>query len=91
MKVVFIEEVPGTAVPGEVKDVRDGFARNYLLPRRLALPATKSTLQRADALSKREDKRQSGLDSEAQRIVEKLEGVQILIRARVGEQGRLYG
>jgi large subunit ribosomal protein L9 len=91
MKVVFIEEVPGTAVPGEVKDVRDGFARNYLLPRNLAVPATKATMQRADALAKREDKRQATLDSEAQRIVEKLDGVQIVIRARVGEQGRLYG
>lgn len=91
MKVVFVEEVPGTAVPGEVKDVRDGFARNYLLPRRLAVPATRAALQRAESLSKREDKRQAGLDAEAQKIVEKLEGKQILIRARVGEQGRLYG
>jgi large subunit ribosomal protein L9 len=91
MKVVFIEEVPGTAVPGEVKDVRDGFARNYLLPRRLAVPATRAALQRAEALSKKEDRRQAGLDAEAQRIVERLEGKQILIRARVGEQGRLYG
>ncbi|MGD9889748.1 MAG: 50S ribosomal protein L9 [Dehalococcoidia bacterium] len=91
MKVVFIEEVPGTAVPGEVKDVRDGFARNYLLPRNLAVPATKASLQRAEALSKREDKRQAHLDAEAQKIVDKLEGKQILIRARVGEQGRLYG
>ena len=91
MKVVFIEEVPGTAVPGDVKDVRDGFARNYLLPRNLAVPATKAALQRAEALSKVEEKRQAGLDAEAQKIVEKLEGKQILIRARVGEQGRLYG
>ena len=91
MKVVFIEEVPGTAVPGDVKDVRDGFARNYLMPRNLAVPATKAALQRAEALSKVEEKRQAGLDAEAQKIVEKLEGKQILIRARVGEQGRLYG
>jgi large subunit ribosomal protein L9 len=91
MKVVFIEEVPGTAVPGEVKEVRDGFARNYLLPRNLAIPATRSAMQRAESLSKKEDKRQSGLDAEAQKIVDKLEGKQVLIKARVGEQGRLYG
>jgi len=91
MKVVFVEEVPGTAIPGEVKDVRDGFARNFLLPRGLAVAATKAALQRADALSKREEKRQVSLDSEAQKIVDKLEGKPILIRARVGEQGRLYG
>ena len=91
MKVVFIEEVPGTAVPGEVKDVRDGFARNYLLPRKLAVPATKAALQRADSLAKKEEKRQAHLDADAQKIVDKIEGKQILIRARVGEQGRLYG
>jgi large subunit ribosomal protein L9 len=91
MKVVFIEEVPGTAVPGEIKDVRDGFARNYLLPRKLAIAATRSALQRADALSKKEEKRQAHLDADAQKIVDKLEGQTILIRARVGEQGRLYG
>lgn len=91
MKVVFIEEVPGTAVPGDVKDVKDGFARNFLLPRKLALPATKATMQKAESLSKKEEKRQAGLDREAQAIVEKLDGKQILIRARVGEQGRLYG
>jgi large subunit ribosomal protein L9 len=91
MKVVFVEEVPGTAVPGEVKEVRDGFARNYLLPRKLAIPATKAALQRADSLAKKEEKRQAHLDSDAQRIVDKLQDKQIVIRARVGEQGRLYG
>jgi large subunit ribosomal protein L9 len=91
MKVVFVEEVLGTAVPGDVKDVKDGFARNYLLPRGLAIPATKDALQRAQALSKREDKRQAGLDAEARRLLEKLEGQKVTLRARVGDQGRLYG
>jgi large subunit ribosomal protein L9 len=91
MKVVFLEEVPGTAIPGEVKDVKDGFARNYLLPRKLAEPATKAALQRAEALAKREEKRQAQLDNQAQQITDKLEGQQIVIRARAGEQGRLYG
>lgn len=91
MKVVFIEEVLGTAVPGDVKDVKDGFARNYLLPRRLALPATRDALRRAEVLAKREEKRQAGLDAEARKLVERLEGQKLSIRARVGEQGRLYG
>lgn len=91
MKVVFVEEVLGTAVPGDVKDVKDGFARNYLLPRGLAIPATKDALQRAESLSKKEEKRQSGLDAEARKLVDRLEGHTITIRARVGEQGRLYG
>jgi large subunit ribosomal protein L9 len=91
VKVVFLEEVLGTAVPGDIKDVKDGFARNYLLPRGLAIAATKDALHRAEVLSKKEEKRQAGLDAEAQKVVEKLEGQKITIRARVGEQGRLYG
>jgi large subunit ribosomal protein L9 len=91
MKVVFLQEVPGTALPGEVKEVRDGFARNYLLPRGLAVPATKDALQRAQALAKREERRQAALDAEARRIVAQLEGKTVTIAARVGEQGRLYG
>lgn len=91
MKVVFVEEVVGTALPGEVKEVKNGFARNYLLPRGLAVPATKEALQRAEALAKKEEKRQTGLDAEARRLVERLEGQKVTIRARVGDQGRLYG
>lgn len=91
MKVVFVEEVLGTAVPGDVKDVRDGFARNYLLPRGLAIPATKDALRRAEALSKKEEKRQAALDNEARRLVDRLEGQKVVLRARVGDQGRLYG
>ena len=91
MKVVFVEEVPGTAVPGDVKEVKNGFARNYLLPRGLAIPATKDALQRAEALAKKEEKRQAGLDAEARALLERLEGQKVTIRARVGEQGRLYG
>jgi large subunit ribosomal protein L9 len=91
MKVVFLQEVLGTAVPGEVKEVKDGFARNYLLPRGLAIPATKDALQRAEALAKKEEKRQAQLDAEANKLIEKLGGQKITIRARVGEQGRLYG
>ncbi len=91
MKVVFIEEVLGTAVPGEVKEVRGGFARNYLLPRGLALPATKDALRRAEVMSTKEETRQAGLDAEARKLLDKLEGRQVVIHARVGEQGRLYG
>jgi large subunit ribosomal protein L9 len=91
MKVVFIEEVLGTAIPGEVKDVKPGFARNYLFPRHLAVPATKDALQRAESLSKKEEKRQAGLDAEARALIDRLGDQKVVIQARVGDQGRLYG
>ena len=91
MKVVFLESVEGTAQVGETKEVKNGFARNYLLPRGLAAPAIEPYLQRAQARAAREVKRQQELDRDANAVAERLEGSRIEIIARVGEQGKLYG
>jgi large subunit ribosomal protein L9 len=91
MKVVFLQDVEGTAQVGEVKDVKNGFARNYLLPRGLAAPAVEPYLTRAQARARREAKRQEALDREARVLAERLEGTRITIPAKVGEQGKLYG
>ena len=92
MKVVFMEEVEGTARVGEVKNVADGFARNYLLPRRLAAPATDHYITIAAARAEKETHRQTKLDEEAQeRLVPRMEGQSVTIEVRVGEQGKLFG
>ncbi len=92
MKVVFMEEVEGTARVGEVKNVADGFARNYLLPRRLAAPATDHYITIAAARAEKELRRQTKLDEEAQEhLVPKMEGQSVTIEVRVGEQGKLFG
>lgn len=91
MKVVFLENVEGTAQVGEVKEVRNGFARNYLLPRGLAAPAVEPHLGRAAARAVREAKHEEALDQEASAAAERLEGTRITIPARVGEQSKLYG
>ncbi len=90
MKVVFLETVEGSGTMGEVKDVARGYARNYLLPRGLAAPATSQVLARAERLREIEAERQRAEDEKAQGLVGKLERP-IVITARVGEQGRLYG
>ena len=92
MKVVFMEEVEGTARVGEVKNVADGFARNYLLPRKLAAPATDHYIGIATARAEKEARRESRLDEEArEHLVPKMEGRSITIEVRVGEQGKLFG
>lgn len=91
MKVVFFEDVEGTALVGDVKDVKNGFARNFLLPRGLAGPTTPTNLQHANALAKKEARRQERLDADAQSYVDRLTGYTITIEARVGETGRLFG
>ena len=66
MKVVFFKDVEGTAQVGDIKEVKPGFARNYLLPRGLAGPTTKDNVQHALALAEREKRMQARLDAEAQ-------------------------
>ncbi|MFN0147546.1 MAG: 50S ribosomal protein L9 [Dehalococcoidia bacterium] len=91
MKVVFFQDVEGTAEVGEVKIVKNGFARNFLLPRGLAGANNKDNLQRANSLAQKEARRQEKLDSEARSVSQKLEGYTVTIEARVGENGRLFG
>lgn len=91
MKVVFFEDVEGTAQVGEVKEVKNGFARNFLLPRGVAGPTTKDNLQRANSLAQKEARRQEKLDSEARSVSDRIEGQVVTIEARVGETGRLFG
>lgn len=91
MKVVFFEDVEGTAQVGDVKDVKNGFARNFLLPRGIAGPTTPPNLQRANSLAQKEARRQERLDSDARSVASRLEGYTLTIEARVGETGRLFG
>ncbi len=91
MKVVFLEPVEGSGRVGEVKEVKNGYARNFLLPRGIAVPATRENLQRAEKLAKADAIRQDKLDTAAQTIAEKINGAEITFTARVGQQGRLFG
>lgn len=76
---------------GEVRTVANGYARNFLLPRGLAAPATPQVLQRAAQLAAIEEERQRSQDEQAQGLVGTLESHPLVMAVRVGEQGRLYG
>jgi large subunit ribosomal protein L9 len=91
VKVLFLETVEGSGTRGEVKIVANGYARNYLLPRGYAAPATPAVLKRAEKLVAEEEQRQQSLDERARGLVGKLEGQTLVMAVRVGEQGRLYG
>jgi len=92
MKVVFMEEVEGTARVGDIKNVADGFARNYLLPRRLAAPANDHYIAIAQARAEKEARHEERLDDEARvHLLPKMEGRSVTIEVRVGEQGKLFG
>ena len=92
MKVVFLEEVEGTASPGDIKNVANGFARNFLLPRKLAAPATDHYIEIAKAKATKHARRQERLDDETRtHILPKVDGRSVRIEVRIGEQGKLFG
>jgi large subunit ribosomal protein L9 len=91
MKVVLQDDVKGLGTTGDVKDVADGYARNYLIPRRLAAPATAGTLKNVEAQRASLAKRQAQIDADAHALAERLGAMTLTLKARVGSQDRLYG
>ncbi len=91
MKVLFLQDVKGTARAGEVKEVSSGFARNYLLPKRLAVMATGGELKKTGNQKVIEKAKQERAKREADVLAERLATVTVNFKARVGEQYRLYG
>jgi len=91
MKVIFLKDVKGQGKKGEVKTVSDGYARNYLIPRGLAVEATESNLKTLEAQKRSEAKRKAQELAEAKALAEKLEKTTVTIAAKAGEGGRLFG
>ena len=91
MRVVFLEDVPGVAQGGDVKEVKNGFARNYLIPKSLAVPATHNALQRVEKLSRSAGVGRVKLIDDMNELAKAIEGTQINVEMRAGSSGRLYG
>ena len=96
MKVLFLQEVTGTAKPGDVKEVSPGFARNYLFPKRLAVVADDKVVeqirQREEAARRRAEKAltDAGVDL-ARDIENRMRRITVTLYAKAGEGGRLFG
>src|SRR6266566_2138596 len=91
MKVILTQTVAGLGDAGTVKEVADGYARNYLLPKKLAVLATRGSLKQAEAQAGMYARRATKMMSAAQQAATGIEGKTITIRARVGSENRLYG
>lgn len=91
MKVVLLQNVAGLGEAGEVKEVADGYGRNFLLPKGLAEFASSSLLKRAEEQRHAEERRQLTANAGMTDIAQTLEGLAVTIRAKIGAQDRLYG
>ena len=91
MRVVFLEDVAGVAQGGDVKEVKNGFARNYLIPKSLAVPATHNALQRIKRLAREADSVRLKQLNDMRELAEALNKVRVKVEMRAGASGRLYG
>ena len=91
MKVIFNQDVRGQGKKGELKDVSDGYARNYLLPRKLASEATPDMLNAFKLKEKAKKAQMEREKAQAEENARRLEGVMVTISARAGQGGRLFG
>ncbi len=91
MKVIFLQDVKGQGKKGEVKDLSEGYVRNFLLPKKLVKEATDSNVKTLDAQKRSEDKRKEQEKLDAQELGKKLEELTVKVTGKAGEGGRLFG
>jgi len=91
MKVILKEDVESIGLMGDVVEVKDGYANNYLIPRKYAMRATPSTLKEIDNLKKTRLKKEAKIREEALAQLEHINDLQIVIPVKVGEEGKLFG
>ncbi|QDX91868.1 50S ribosomal protein L9 [Brevibacterium sp. JNUCC-42] len=91
MKVIFLKDVKGQGKKGEIKELSEGYVRNFLLPRGLAKEATDGNVKNLEAQKKSEDKRKEQEKLEAQQLAEKMNEMTVKIKGKAGEGGRLFG
>jgi len=88
MKVIFLQDVPNVAQVGQVKEVADGYARNYLIPRKLAALAQPQAVSQIETRTKKMEVR---LTSEMQELAILIEGTEVNLKAKAGAKDKLYG
>lgn len=91
MRVVFLEDVAGVAQGGDIKEVKNGFARNYLIPKNYAVPATHNALQRVKQYAEQAEKTRLKLLQDMRELSETLNGKRVSVEMRAGASGQLYG
>jgi|SRR5690554_2984679 large subunit ribosomal protein L9 len=90
-KLILTHEVTGLGEPGDVVDVKDGYARNYLLPRKLATPWTKGAEKQVASIRAARKAREIASLDDAKAAKDALEAKEVVVTARSGESGRLFG
>lgn len=91
MKLILTQDVPDLGQKGDIVDVADGYARNYLVPRSLAVKASTGNLKQAEKMREARIEAEKRAREEADRIKEALVGTRVVVAARAGDEGKLFG
>jgi large subunit ribosomal protein L9 len=91
MKIILMDDVPTLGRRGEVRDVSDGYARNFLLPQKLALHATPANMKNLAQIKARQDAQAAKLKADAQGQAQAIEALHFTQRRQASDEGRLFG
>ena len=91
MDIILLKDVEKLGKKGDAVNVRDGFGRNFLLPRGLALPATRENRSRVETEKKRAASQKTRLKTEAEELAQKLGRMELRLEVKVGEKDKLFG
>jgi large subunit ribosomal protein L9 len=91
MKVILLQDIKGTGTNGEVKEVADGYARNFLLPRKLAIPASSGNLNTLKDQQRRDQQRKEGERQKVKQLAEKINQITVTLSTKTGKEGRMFG
>lgn len=90
-KLILTHEVTGLGAPGDVVEVKDGYARNYLLPRGLATAWTKGAAKQVEAIRRARKSREIATLDDAREVRDRLQAEAVVVQAKAGASGRLFG
>ena len=91
MKIILLDDVPKLGRRGEIRDVSDGYARNYLLPHKLALNATAANLKNLDAIKARQESQAAKLRNESEGQAKAIEALAFTQSRQASDEGKLFG
>ncbi len=91
MKLILTQEVPGLGAPGDTIEVKDGYGRNYLLPRGFAIAWTKGGQKQVDSIQRARSSREFADLDTARAVKERLESTPVRLAVKAGNAGRLFG
>jgi large subunit ribosomal protein L9 len=91
MKLILTQQVSGLGEPGDVIEVRDGYGRNYLVPRGFAIKWTRGAEKQIESIKKARSAREIATIEHAREVADRLQALKVTLRTRTGSNGRLFG